>query len=92
MEPTQEKVKSRWGVRLQNGMAELEASCEEIEGDPSVVLVDREKLAELASVARRGQGVDDVELWIWDHAPTAFKRAKKLLMNPSFLRAAKRRP
>jgi len=89
MRPSQEELDSHWEALVSHLVTKLKSGAEEIEGDDSVLLVDAVSLANLVVLVERGQDVDDVEMWIWNHAPEAFKRAKKLLMNPSFIRAAK---
>ena len=89
MRPSKEMLDSHWEALVCHSVNKLKAGVEEIEGDDTVVLVNAVSFANLVALAERGQGVDDVEMWIWNHAPEAFKRAKRLLMNPSFIKAAK---
>jgi len=92
MKPSDEQIEGQWTRVIVKKVEALVEGLEEIEDDPEVVLVNRSELDALQDLASTGPNLDDVELWIWAHAPAAFKRAKKLLMNPSFLRAAKKKP
>ena len=89
--PTKEQVEDRWEIRVVARVRALVDSREEIEDDDGVVLVDRTALEALSELCVSGQTEEDVELWIWDNAPAALRRAKRLLRNPAFLLAARSR-
>ena len=89
MRPTQSEIDGRWELTVARLARVLLDSADEIEEDEGALLVPRPDLEALVDLLERGQTEEDVELWIWAHAPVVFRRAKRLLRNPLFLMAAR---